>query len=213
MAANGGSDLVYVPKKDRALVRVVVEALIAQDYVSGVFVDDEIGPVPGALPLSAVNLRGTAKIPVPAIVVNFRSFDSGCSEPLLCTVEIADTGLQQGQGMHGSFSRADTMNFMAASGPSFKRGYVDHAPVSNADVGKTVARLLGLNVPFGGALMGRVIDEALQGGEEPPASRHVLRADPGARELATVLNYQQVGSTRYFSASGFPGRTVGLSDQ
>ena len=29
--------------------------------------------------------------------------------------EIADTTLQQGQGMHGSFSRADTGNFTAAS--------------------------------------------------------------------------------------------------
>ena len=38
----------------------------------------------------------------------------------MCAVEIADTGLQQGQGMHGSFSRADTMNFMAAIGPDFK---------------------------------------------------------------------------------------------
>jgi hypothetical protein len=35
-------------------------------------------------------------------------------------VEIADTGLQQGQGMHGSFSRADTFNNMAAIGPDFK---------------------------------------------------------------------------------------------
>jgi len=25
-----------------------------------------------------------------------------------------------------------------------------------------------------------------------------------------VLNYQQVGGTRYFDAAGFPGRTVGL---
>jgi hypothetical protein len=26
--------------------------------------------------------------------------------------------------MHGTFSRADTMNFMAAIGPDFKRGFV-----------------------------------------------------------------------------------------
>ena len=29
--------------------------------------------------------------------------------------------------MHGSFSRGDTMNFMAAIGPDFKHGYVDDA--------------------------------------------------------------------------------------
>ncbi len=49
--------------------------------------------------------------------------------------------------MHGSFSRADTMNFMAAIGPDFKSGFVDEAPVSNADIGKTIAQVLGLKIP------------------------------------------------------------------
>ena len=43
-------------------------------------------------------------------MVNFRSFhvDSpACPTYLTCTVEVADTALQQGQGMHGTFSRAD----------------------------------------------------------------------------------------------------------
>jgi Type I phosphodiesterase / nucleotide pyrophosphatase len=213
VAANGGSDLIYLPNRDRALAARVVEALFAQDYVSGIFVDDELGAIPGTLPMSAVNLKGAAKTPVPAIVVNFRSFSTGCDQPVLCTVEVADTGLQQGQGMHGSFSRADTMNFMAAIGPSFKRGYVDEAPVGNADVGQTLARLLGLKIPFRGSLMGRVIEEALPGGAEPAVTADTLRAQPGANGLATALRYSQVGNTRYFSAAGFPGRTVGLTEQ
>ena len=150
---------------------------------------------------------------MPAIVVNFRSFSTGCDQPVLCTVEIADTPLQQGQGMHGSFSRADTMNFMAAIGPSFRRGYIDEAPVSNADVGQTLARLLGLKIPFGGSLRGRVIEEALPGGAEPPVTAHTLRAQPAANGLATTLSYSQVGAARYFSAAGFTGRTVGLTEQ
>jgi len=213
VAANGGSDLIYLPQHDRALAARVVEALLAQDYVSGLFVDDDLGSVPGTLPLSAINLKGAAKTPVPSIVVNFRSFSTGCEQPVLCTVEVADTGLQQGQGMHGSFSRADTMNFMAALGPSFRRGYVDEAPVSNADVGQTLAQLLGLKIPFRGSLRGRVIEEALPGGAAPPVAAHTLRAPPGASGLATALSYYQVGNTRYFSAAGFPGRTVGLTEQ
>jgi len=47
VAANGGSDLVYIPGKDLTLTAKVVEALLAQDYVSGVFVDSEIGSVAG----------------------------------------------------------------------------------------------------------------------------------------------------------------------
>jgi hypothetical protein len=213
VAANGGSDLVYLVNRDHGLAARVVEALLAQDYVSGIFVDDDLGAIPGTLPLSAINLKGAAKMPTPAIVVNFRSFSAGCEQPVLCTVEIADTPLQQGQGMHGSFSRADTMNFMAAIGPSFKRGYVDEVPVSNADVGQTLARLLGLKIPFRGSLRGRVIEEALPGGSEPAVTVETLRAQAAANGLATTLSYSQVGTTRYFSAAGFPGRTVGLTEQ
>ena len=70
---------------------------------------------------------------MPAIVVNFRTFSTGCADPTTCGVEVADTGLQQGQGMHGSFSRADTRNIMAAIGPDFRTGFDDPAPASNAD--------------------------------------------------------------------------------
>jgi hypothetical protein len=42
-------------------------------------------------------LKGRARTPRPTIAINFRSFSTGCSEPLLCTVEIADAGLQHGQ--------------------------------------------------------------------------------------------------------------------
>ncbi len=212
VAANGGSDLVYLPKRDRALVVRVVAALLAQDYVSGLFVDDSLGRIAGTLPLTAINLKGSALTPMPAIAVNFRTFSTGCEQPLTCTVELADTVLQQGQGMHGSFSRADTMNFMAAIGPDFKAGFIDQAPASNADVGKTLARILGLKIKDKGRLIGRVLTETMPGGAAPRYVAKVMRSDPAADGIRTVLNYQLVGNTRYFDAAGFPGRTVGLTD-
>jgi hypothetical protein len=210
VAANGGSDLVYLPTGDKALAARVVDVLLAQDYVSGLFVDERLGPIAGTLPLSKIGLAGAAVTPHPAIVVNFRSFASGCDVPVLCAVEIADSGLQQGQGMHGSFSRADTMNFMAAAGPSFKAGFADQAPVSNADIGRTVAHILKLKITEKGHLVGRVIDEALPGGAMPKVEKHTEQSSPAADGLRTVLNYQTVGSASYFDAAGFPGRTVGL---
>src|SRR5205085_997754 len=87
VTANGGSDLLYLPKADKALAQRVVEALLTQDYVSGLFIDDALGPLPGTLPLSAANLHGQAVTPHPAIAVNFRSFDTGCGEPVRCAVE------------------------------------------------------------------------------------------------------------------------------
>jgi hypothetical protein len=117
--------------------------------------------------------------------------------------------LRQGQGMHGSFGRGDTMNFMAAIGPDFKTGYADALPVSNADVGATAAKLLDLNARPNGKLVGRVITEAMPNGATPKAVSDTIRSEP-ANGLRTVLKLQRVGSQRYFDVAGFPGRTVGL---
>lgn len=211
VAANGGSDLVYFPKKDPKLVAATVAALLAQDYVSGLFVDDSLGRFPGTLPLSAINLRGSAVTPMPAIAVNFRTWASDCAVPQTCQIEVADSALQQGQGMHGSFGRGDTMNFMAAAGPDFKPAFADEAPVSNADIGKTLARILGLKIKDKGRLVGRVLTEAMPGGQTPKFLARTMRSAPSALGLVTVLDYQLVGDTRYFDAAGFPGRTFGLS--
>jgi hypothetical protein len=211
VAANGGSDLIYLPDGDKELAKRVIDALLTQDYVSGIFLDSKLGKFPGTLTLDDVALEGTAVTPLPAIAISFRSFDTVCGEPVRCTVEIADTFLQQGQGMHGSFSRADTWNFMAMQGPDFKSRYVDPAPASNADVGRTIAHLLHLDVSRKGKLVGRVLSETLPGGVLPEVSSSVLISEPAANGLTTIVNMQMVGETRYFDAGGFPGRTVGLS--
>ena len=215
VAANGGSDLIYLPTRHAAdLARRVVDALLVHDYVSGVFVHDGLGAIPGTLPLSAIALVGSAVTPAPALVVNFRSFDTGCGVPARCSVVVTDYPLQQGQGMHGSFGRGDTENFMAAVGPSFRKRFVDPAPASNADIGITVARLLRLDdVRHHGRLVGRLLEEALTDGVAAPrAERRTLRSVAhSVNDRITVVNYQVVGETRYFDAAGFPGRTVGLT--
>ncbi len=211
VAANGGSDLIYIPDGDKALAKRVIDALLAQDYVSGLFVDSKLGKFPGTLSLDDIALDGSAVTPHPAIVVNFRSFDTVCGEPVRCPVEVADTVLQQGQGMHGSFSRADTWNFMAMQGPDFKSTFVDPAPASNADLERTIAQLLQLDLHDKGTLVGRVLTEALPNGVVPPVTSRVVTSAPAANGLVTVLDMQQVGNTRYFDAAGFSGRTIGLS--
>ena len=211
VAANGGSDLVYLPQANASeLAPKVVGALLAQDYVSGIFVDDTLGNIPGTLPLSSINLRGSALTPVPAIVINFKSNATGCKTPVLCTAEVADTGLQQGQGMHGSFSRADTYNFMAVVGPDFKKGFVDKTPASNADVGKTLAEILKLEAPAKGKLVGRILFEAMPGGKLPKFVSGTMKSASGAHGLHTILKYQAVGPTVYFDVAGFSKRSVGL---
>ena len=210
VAANGGSDLIYLPDGDRELARRVVEFLSTQDYVSGLFVSDDLGPIAGTLPLSKIDLKGSAVTPLPSIVVNFRSFSTGCADPLNCGVEVADYVLQQGQGIHGSFSRADTAVVGGAIGPDFRQKFTDTAPTSNADIGKTMAYLLKLKIHDKGKLIGRVLSETMPRGILPKWKAISLTSLPDRFGNQTVVQMQTIGRNRYFDAAGYPGRTLGL---
>ncbi|HEY0104544.1 MAG TPA: alkaline phosphatase family protein [Rhizomicrobium sp.] len=219
VAANGGTDFIYAPgPKGSETAKAIFAKLVAAPYVGALFVNDVLlksdpKTFAGALPMSGINLLGSSDVPQPSIVVGFRSFlAKGCTStpPLLCTAEIADTGLHTGQGMHGTFSRADTRNFMAAIGPDFRKGFVDRTPVSNADIAPTLAHILGISLTGPGSLKGRAATEALVGGKPVKATAGVLAATPAANGIRTVLEYQAVGNVRYFDAAGIPGRTVGL---
>jgi arylsulfatase A-like enzyme len=211
VAANGGSDLIYLNDRDPALAKDLVNFLSRQDYVSGIFTDPKFGEIEGGLSLRDLNLKGSSVLPTPAIIVDFRSFSLDVANPLQSAVTICDTGLQEGQGMHGSFSRADTLNNMAAIGPDFKKSYVDAAPVGNADVAPTLAHILNLELPKKGSLTGRVIDEALARGPEGIAFESaIMEAKSNSAGIKTRLSYQRVGDTWYFDSAGFAGRTVAL---
>ena len=77
--------------------------------------------------------------------------------------------------------------------------------------GRTIAELMHLDIQDKGRLVGRVLAEVLPGGVMPEVTSRVVTSDAAPNGLATVLDMQQVGTTRYFDAAGFPGRTVGLS--
>jgi len=199
VAANGGSDLVYFTntKTARKQAREIVAFLLKQEYVDGLFVDDDLGTIPGAAKLSDIGLKGEAKTPIPSIVVNFKSIPGTCDVPERCAREVADTPNQAGQGMHGSFGRADTWNFAAAIGPSFKAGYVDKMPMSNADVGMTIAHLLGVKPLSKGKVTGRVLEESFKEGREKPFVVRELSSSPSADGARTVVQQQNVGDYRY----------------
>jgi arylsulfatase A-like enzyme len=210
VAADGGVALIYLfGAAQRTLAARTVDALMSHDYVSGVFVDDALGEIAGTLPTSAIRLRGRAGTPRPSIVVNLRSFTTGCTVDTNCSATISNAG-QQGQGHHGGFGRAETFNFMAAAGPSFKRGFVDTMPVGNVDVHPTIARIMGWPREPRGTLTGRVLEEALVNGRTRRVAVKTLRSKPGPDGFRTVLRYQEVAGVRYFDAAGTPGRTVGL---
>jgi hypothetical protein len=209
VTAGGGSDLIYLPRSDAALARRIAAFLLQQDYVGALFVDDQYGKLPGTLPLSSIALVGSARTPRPALVVSFKTFsldakETGIADPLLNAVQIADTTLQQGQGMHGSFGRDNTFNFMAALGPDFKTRYQSALPASNADIAPTLMQILKLQPQPRGKLLGRVLTEALQTSEALPANkaaparRCVLISSPASDGRRTVLEYQTYQGRLYF---------------
>ena len=201
VAANGGSDLIYVPDGNADVLHQIVERLLSYDYVSAVFVDDKYGDVPGTLPLTAINLVGASKMPRPAIAVAFKVFYLNPAD-LKTAVQISDTSLQSGQGMHGGFGRDSTFNNMAAMGPDFKPRYADPLPVGNADLTPTLAQILGFEVPKGG-LAGRPLVEALIGGASPAAPPVQHRRSTAASGKQTLLNFQEYGGIKYLDTGCF----------
>jgi arylsulfatase A-like enzyme len=200
VTANGGSDLVYVPGGDVQSVRRIVSLLLGYDYVGGLFVDDKYGAIPGTLPLSAIGLQGSGALPRPDIVVAFKVFYLS-PEDLQSAVQVSDTLLQEGQGTHGGFGRDSTYNTMIAWGPDFKRGFVDTAPASNADLAPTLAQLLGLKPAPKGTFQGRVLREAFIAASESSAGETRRLASTPANGLQTVIYYQELGGTRYVSTA------------
>jgi arylsulfatase A-like enzyme len=201
VTASGGADLIYVARRDRATVRRIVDFLLHQDYVGALFVDPAMGEVPGTLPLNAAGLEGSSRMPRPSIVVGFKTF---LLEPgnLLSAVQVSDTPLQEGQGMHGGFGRDSTFNNMAAVGPDFRQGFTDALPVSNADIAPTLAHILGLQLPHVGKLRGRILTEALRESAETEPVRHEFTIAPQtASGLTTVLLYQELQGRRYFDTA------------
>jgi arylsulfatase A-like enzyme len=204
VSASGGTDLVYVADNDRDIARKIIAFLSDQDYVGALFADPALGRIPGALPTSTIALAGSASMPRPSLVVSFKTFEL-TPGVRLSAVQVSDTTLQEGQGMHGGFGRDSTFNNMAAAGPDFKRGFDDRLPVSNADIAPTLARVLGLQLPATGRLRGRVLSEALTGGANSPAPGPAHAGYTGSTPTqsgrATVLEYQEYEGRKYFDTA------------
>ncbi|MBV8360253.1 MAG: alkaline phosphatase family protein [Deltaproteobacteria bacterium] len=80
-------------------------------------------------------------------------------QPIAGVVYSDSHSLSTGQGMHGAAGTREVHNFCAATGPDFRRHFIDSAPSGNADVAPTIRKIFNLNSPAGAA--GRVLQEAL----------------------------------------------------
>jgi arylsulfatase A-like enzyme len=211
VATNGGSDLLYFPTGDAALIKDTIGVLASLDYVGGIFVDDKYCTDPsacaGALKMSDIGLVGHSNVPRPAIAVAFRHFylDPG---NLQTGIQLSDNTLKEGQGMHGGFARDQTFNNMAAIGPDFKQHYADEAPFGNMDLVPTIAHILGIDMPSVGTLKGRIATEALKEGKPTTGDHKTLESTPTSEGLHTVLEYQELNGVRYYDQACLVAKDV-----
>src|SRR5262249_48355072 len=103
-----------------------------------------------------------------------------------------------------SFNRAGTSVFIAARGPDFQRRFVDRAPASTADVAKTIAALMELDVESAAGTRSRVLSESLAGDPyrpAPKARKRVIDSVPAAGGSITRVTLQPLGAVKYFDSA------------
>ena len=157
VAANGGSDYLYITSKDTVLVKKIVTFLQQREEFGAVFVDDKYGHIPGTMAMSMVRLENTAGRN-PDIIVSY-NFNENAVIQGVKGIEYESVQIPQVyRGMHGSFSPIDVNNTLITLGPDFRTGIASATPSGNVDVAPTVAFLMGLDFPN---TDGRVLYEAL----------------------------------------------------
>jgi predicted AlkP superfamily pyrophosphatase or phosphodiesterase len=160
IAANGGSDYVYVPGHSPAVVKSVVAFLQQHEQFGAIFVSSAYGRIRGTLPLKDIKVEDAAGRS-PDLVVSYAWDDRTVIEGM---PGIEFESALGNRGMHGSFSPIDVHNTLFALGADFKKGFRDLLPTGNVDVAPTVAWLFGLDLTHAD---GRPLFEALVGGLDP----------------------------------------------
>lgn len=173
IAANGGSDYVYLPDHDTARAQAIVTVLQSRPEYGAVFVNSRYNPsacasggsgtpFPGTLCMNRVNLEST-QTSTPDIIASFNFSPNATTAGNAGVPGTEYESAQNNWGMHGSFGPRDVHNTLVAYGPDFKSGFIDTLPSGNVDVAPTVAQLLGITLPQAN---GRVLAEALAGNSD-----------------------------------------------
>jgi arylsulfatase A-like enzyme len=158
VAANAGSDYLFVPDGDPNTVKAAVVSLQSHLQFGAIFVSDKYGDVTGTLPMSLINTESTITGRGPDIIVSF-TFDENVAVAGRPGISYASSVNRRGD--HGSFSPTDTHISMMAHGLDFTSGLYDTLPTANVDIAPTIARILAFNMP---SVQGRVLEEALKNG-------------------------------------------------
>jgi arylsulfatase A-like enzyme len=162
VAANAGSDYLFVPDGNLGVVKAAVASLQSRQQFGAIFVSDRYGEIAGTLPMSLINTESKVAGRAPDVIISF-NYDGTIAVAGKPGISYASSVNRRGD--HGSFSPTDTRISLLARGPDFKVGLYDTLPTANVDIAPTIAHILKLSMPD---LQGRVLEEALKDG--PPVT-------------------------------------------
>ena len=162
-APNGGAVLFYAHEADPATVERLATWLARQPWCGAMLAAERVSNVPGTLPASVGNIDGRRS---PDLTMSFAW--SSAPNDAGFPGQTASSGGPVGVGTHGGMSRHELRNTLIARGPSFLQSAVVDTPTGNIDIAPTILHILGL--PGGDDMDGRVLHEALKGGDNVPES-------------------------------------------
>ncbi len=184
VAPNGGASLFYAHEADPETVVRLATWLARQPWCGAMLTSERVGPVPGTLPASVGNIDGR-RSPDLTMAFGWSSAPNDAGFP----GRSASSGGPVGVGTHGGMSRHELLNTLIARGPGFLRSTVVDTPTGNIDVAPTILHLLGL--PGGNKMDGRVLYEALAGGDdssdvERSSETHAAELDDYRQEVTVT---------------------------
>ncbi|MYF78980.1 MAG: sulfatase-like hydrolase/transferase [Chloroflexi bacterium] len=187
VASNGGALLFYAHEADPVTVERLATWLSKQSWCGAKLAAERVGVVPGTLPASVGNIDGRRS---PDLTMSFAW--SSAPNDAGFPGQTASSGGPVGVGTHGGMSRHELRNTLIARGPSFRRSTVVDTPTGNIDVAPTILHILGL--PGGDDMDGRVLHEALDGGDD--VSEAECRSVTHAAELGDYRQEVTVTTVR-----------------
>lgn len=191
----GGTVMLYVINHDKTVVQALVRFLQASDFAGVIFSRD---PMEGTFPIDQVHLQTSKTAPDVIVSLRWTADRNRYGIPGMLTA----SGGRRGKGNHASLSPFDMHNTLVASGPDFRRTFVNRLPTGNADLAPTILQILGIKQP--GPMDGRVLQEAFKN-SPISAQRPVTTVLRAHRELETrywdqYLKLTRMGEQIYFDA-------------
>lgn len=199
----GYSGSIHAAGSDAGHIAAIADWLNAQPWCGNVFTldgDGVRGSVPGTLDRALLMLDHDR---TPDVYYTMRADEAPNQWGLPGTCWYDSNEVPLGGGTHGGLHRIEMNNLLALQGSRYKRGYRSAWPAGITDIAPTLLAELGMLLPV--QMTGRVLNEALVQGSDPPAvETHVAQSD--SARIAQYLRVWRVGATAYIDRGWVEGK-------